>query len=513
MKKFKINIIYLLLGIIVTSCSEDFINLSNPNQLTTGTFWKTQNDAIQATNAIYSTLYYDGLYMRLYPWVMDVRADDCRNTSPWWITDVSLYNVTPDNPCYIATWEHAYKGIWRANQVLENVPKIEMNETLKKRCLAEAKFLRAFFYYHLVIFYNNVPLILKPAGGPDEFYPSQAKPEETWAQIIKDFTEALTDLPTKEEYKAEKFGRETLGRATKGAAAGYLAKSYMVIHEFDKAAPILKDIIDGKYGHYDLIADYRDNFTEANENNVESLFEVQFDRNVGGTVLGWTGDPGPDWSKTSGKAKTYAPLGFGWGDITPTDWIFNEFQKELTKDGELDPRMKASMFFDYPGSKVYGKTWAEAKLPNKCHIRKYLNDDLYPDENEWRSGINERVLRFADILLLYAEALNELNRTSEAYPFIQRVRDRANLPDLAVVKPNMTQDEMRKQIAHERALEFCFEAQRYVDILRWGWYYNNLDELISHDPEFAKWVPGREYMAIPPIEININKNLKQNPGW
>jgi len=318
----------------------------------------------------------------------------------------------------------------------------------------------------------------------------------------------MADLPKMEEY-----GQADVGRATKGAAAGYLAKSYMFIHQFDKAAPILKDIIDQKYGSYALVPNYRDNFTEDNENNEESLFEVQFDRNVGGTTLGWTGDPAPDWSKTSGKARTYAPLKFGWGDITPTDWIFNEFQQELTVNGELDPRVKASMFFDYPGVTVYGKTWTEAKLPNKCHTRKYLNDDHYPDETEWRSDINERVLRYADILLLYAEALNELGRTSEAYPYIQQVRDRAQLSNLQDVKPGMTQQQMRDQIAHERALEFCFEAQRYVDILRWGWYYNNLNTLINHDPEFAKWVEGREVMAIPPTEVNINKNLKQNSGW
>ncbi len=511
MKKFSItkNIAtVLVLSALLSACSEDFINLNNPNQQTTGSFWKTQDDAIQATNAVYSAMYYDGMYMRLWPWIMDVRADDCRNTSPWWITDVSLYNVTPDNPCYIATWEHAYKGVWRANQVLENVPNINMDEKLKKRLLAEAKFMRAFYYYHLVITYKNIPLILTPAHGPQDFYPAQAPEEEVWAQIIKDFTEAMADLPKKEEYSSA-----DVGRATKGAAAGYLAKSYMFIHQFDKAAPILKDIIDQKYGSYALVANYRDNFTEDNENNEESLFEVQFDRNVGGTTLGWTGDPAPDWSKTSGKARTYAPLGFGWGDITPTDWIFNEFQQELTVEGELDPRMKASMFFDYPGVKVYGKTWAEAKLPNKCHIRKYLNDDHYSDETEWRSGINERVLRYADILLLYAEALNELGQTAEAYPYIQQVRDRAHLPNLQDVKPGMNQQQMRDQIAHERALEFCFEAQRYVDILRWGWHYNNLNTLINHDPEFAKWVEGREIMAIPPTEVNINKNLKQNPGW
>lgn len=241
--------------------------------------------------------------------------------------------------------------------------------------------------------------------------------------------------------------------------------------------------------------------------------------NVGGTALGWVDEPQPTWSKTSGKARTYAPLGFGWGDITPTNWIFNEFQLEKTIDGKLDPRIEASIFFnhsDSPSYKVYTRTWAQTGFAaTDIRVKKYLNYKTEKDETEWRSGIHERVLRYADILLLYAECLNELNQTNDSYTYIQIVRDRANLPDLATSKPGMTQQDMRWQIAHERALELCFEAQRYVDILRWGWHDNNAtqDTLIAHDAEFSKWKPGREYLAIPIRELDYNRNLKQNPGW
>ncbi len=179
--------------------------------------------------------------------------------------------------------------------------------------------------------------------------------------------------------------------------------------------------------------------------------------------------------------------------------------------------MKASLFFDYPGSLVYGRPWAdvEASLPNHVHLRKYLNDDDYPNENEWRSEINERILRYADILLLYAEALNELGRTQEAYPYIQEVRDRASLPDLSTTRPGMNQAEMRDWITRERALEFCFEAIRYVDILRWGWLEDPamLEVLKERDAEFENFIEGRHFMAIPPNEVDLNKNLDQDPGW
>jgi hypothetical protein len=289
----------------------------------------------------------------------------------------------------------------------------------------------------------------------------------------------------------------------------------MITQHWNEAEPVLKGIIDGNYGSYSLVENYRDNFTEANENNSESLFEVQFDRDVGGTYLGWDGEPQPDWSKTSGKARTYAPLGYGWGDITPTDWIYDEFMEETTVNDSIDPRAKASMFFDYPGCLVYGTPFNELALPNFVHVRKYLNDDTEADETEWRSGINERILRYSDILLLYAECLNELNRTDEAYPYIQEVRDRAELRDLAVVRPGMTQEEMRDQLDHERALELCFEAHRYVDLVRWGYFDDpaKVQMLIGRDEEYEDWSPGREYLAIPPTELDVNPNLHQNEGW
>jgi hypothetical protein len=508
-----INKILIILGLMVlgTACTEDFVELTNPNDPSTGSFWKTGDDALRGINSVYTALYYDGFYMRLYPWVMDVRADDMRNTSPWWITDLANYVTSPDNPCYFTSWEQAYKGIFWANQVLDYVPDIEMDESLKTRILAEALFLRSLYYYHLVILYENVPLILSVPESADEFFPSQATPDDTWAEVIRGFAEAMEDLPTKEAYSAS-----DLGRATKGAAAGYLAKSYMLTQQWSAAEPILANIISGTYGSYALVDNYRDNFTETNENNEESLFEVQFTRELGGTELGWVGDPQPDWSKTSGKARTYAPLGYGWGDIRPTNWILDEFLEETTIDDEIDPRAKASLFFDYPGCMVYGTPFNDVTtLNDPVYVRKYLNDDTEENEDEWRSGINERILRYADILLLYGECLNELGRTSEAYPYIQEVRDRANLRDLAVVHPNMTQEQMREQLDHERALELCFEAHRYVDLVRWGYFEDQtkVNMLIQRDQEFENWSAGREILAIPPTELDVNSNLEQNDGW
>ena len=138
-----------------------------------------------------------------------------------------------------------------------------------------------------------------------------------------------------------------------------------------------------------------------------------------------------------------------------------------------------------------------------------------PDEKDWRSGINERLMRFSDVLLMYAECQNELDNRAECAKQIQRVRNRASLPDREADFAALSKENMRERIAHERALEFALEGHRFDDIRRWGWLQNptKLDELKSHDPEFKSYVAGREFFSIPQAEIDVNKNLKQNSGY
>jgi hypothetical protein len=153
---------------------------------------------------------------------------------------------------------------------------------------------------------------------------------------------------------------------------------------------------------------------------------------------------------------------------------------------------------------------------NDLFCRKYENGEGgWPDEFDWRSGINERLVRYADVLLMYAECLNENNQTAQAYPYIQLVRDRVNLPDLATAKPGMSQAQMRDQLAHERLLEFCLEGHRFDDIRRWGWLKDatKLAMLKARDPEFNSYLPGREYLPIPQAEIDNNPGIKQNTGY
>jgi len=517
-KIFSYITVFLSLALVTTSCvdDEDLTQL-DPNNDAVDNFWKTDEDALQGVNAAYGSLLTDGTYMRSTPLLLDVKADDSRTNSPWG----SMYNVghfnsnVADPAIYGWAYETYYQGIYRANQVLTNVPGIEFeDEALKNRIIGQAYFLRGLFFFHAVNMFKNVPLPTELAV----YYPQKTQ-EEGWAQVIADFKAAAELLPnTYTGISGLDAGQK--GRATKGAALGYLGKAYLFTKDFSNAKATFKQVID--LGVYSLVTNYRDNFTTANENNSESLFEVQFSRDAGGVDLGWGGAPASGWGKTSARAITYAPRAFGWTDVQPSWALFNEFHDEKTKTGELDPRLDATIFYNKPGGmQLYGKDFATfyASSPadlNDIFCRKYQNSDgQFADEYDWRSGINERLLRYADILLMYAECLNETGDTQGAYTYIQMVRNRVNLPDLATAKPGMTQAQMREQIGHERFLEFPLEGHRFDDIRRWGWLQDpaKLAWLKSRDAEFNTYTAGREYFPIPQLEMDNNPGTIQNESY
>ncbi|WP_291149611.1 RagB/SusD family nutrient uptake outer membrane protein [Flavobacterium sp. UBA7680] len=516
-KIFNYIAVFFSLAVVTTSCvdDEDLTQL-DPNNDAVDSFWKTDQDALEGINAVYGSLLTDGTYMRSTPLLLDAKADDSRTNSPW----PSMYNVghfnsnVADAAIYGWAFETYYQGIYRANQVLTNVPDIQFeNEALKNRILGQAYFLRGLYLFHAVNMFKNVPIPLDV-----EVYHPQKSNEEGWAQVIADFKTAAELLPNS-YVGVTGLDAGQKGRATKGAALGYLGKAYLFTKDFTNARTTFKQVID--LGVYSLVSNYRDNFTTANENNLESLFEVQFSRDAGGVDLGWGGAPASGWGKTSARAITYAPRAFGWTDVQPTWALFNEFQEEKTKTGDVDPRLDATIFYNKPGTKLYGRDFAAfyASSPgdlNDLFCRKYQNSDgEFADEYDWRSGINERLLRYADILLMYAETLNETGDTPGAYTYIQMVRNRVNLPDLSVTKPGMNQDQMREQIGHERFLEFPLEGHRFDDIRRWGWLQNptKLAWLKTRDAEFNSYTAGREYFPIPQLEMDNNPGTKQNDSY
>ncbi|WP_348812763.1 RagB/SusD family nutrient uptake outer membrane protein [Flavobacterium maritimum] len=509
---------FLSLAVVTTSCvdNEDLLQV-DPNVETAGSFWKTDQDAIEGINAAYGSLLTDGTYMRSTPLLLDLKGDDTRSNSPWdAMYNVGRFNSNVSNSAiYGWAYETYYQGIYRCNQVLTNVPGIAMtDETLKNRILGQAYFLRGLYLFHAVNMFKNVPLPTEIA-----VYNPQKTNEEGWAQVIADFKAAADLLPASYD-NVSGLDAGQKGRATKGAALGYLGKAYLFTKDFENAKTNFKKVID--LGVYSLVSNYRDNFTDKNENNSESLFEVQFSREAGGVDLGWGGAPASGWGKTSARAITYGPRAFGWTDVQPTWTLFNEYHDELTTSGAVDPRLDATMFYNKPGGmQLYGQDFATfyAANPgdlNDLFCRKYQNSDgEYANEYDWRSGINERLLRYADVLLMYAECLNETGDTAGAYTYIQMVRNRVGLPNLSTAKPGLSQDGMREQIGHERFLEFPLEGHRFDDIRRWGWLENptKLAWLKARDVEFNSYAAGREFFPIPQLEMDNNPGTVQNPSY
>ncbi|MDP4261336.1 MAG: RagB/SusD family nutrient uptake outer membrane protein [Bacteroidota bacterium] len=523
----KIIYFFVFLILITWGCDKK-LNQSNPNQLTTADYWHTKDQAFAGVTAIYNALTLDGSYMRSFPGLSDSRGDDFTGDSPWLDLDLTGQFIIPSTSAPVFwIWRDFYLVVNRANQVLYYVSKYDasvLTTEEKNRILGQAYFLRGLAFFNLATTFKIIPIMTQPILNAGDYFTPTATEDVIWNQIYADFQAAEANLPISyDNVTGPDKGQK--GRATKGAAAGMLGKSYLYRKEWQKAATQLEKFFPGGplANVYSLMPDYRDNFKDINENNAESLFEVQFTEGFG-TDFNWTFDPAATWKQVTAISVTYGMEGAGFSDYLPTRWIYNEYKLEPTTAGKSDPRLLATIASYEPADNsvsAYGQPWVTfltshgvTNPTTRIYPRKYTNDGLGRPFETPESGINYRVLRYADILLMYAEALNELNRTAEAYPFIQQVRSRASLPNLATVKPNMTQAQMRDQLAHERALEFAIEGQRIHDLIRWGWFDDpaKLALLKSRDPDFNTYTPGNEWLPIPQQELDVNKNLLPNPA-
>ncbi|HEX6536827.1 MAG TPA: RagB/SusD family nutrient uptake outer membrane protein [Gemmatimonadaceae bacterium] len=489
----------VVLGAAIAGCQAD-TDITNPNQPDSQTFWKTQSDALQGINATYNALLRLGTFLRWQGFTYDIRSDIGYSPSPW--TDLANFNkftfATYDFDVNHDTWNDSYTLVFRANQVIANVPSIDMDATLRDRIVGEAKFLRALTYFHLMTLYGaHIPLITAPPLPGDR--PASSDSATVWAQIEQDLTDAKGALPAS-------YDGADLGRATSGAAQALLGKVLLQERKWSAAATELQAVIQS--GRYSLAADYGSNFTPAGRNNSESLFEVQ----VGDpTLAGSQGVPGLNIAKMIGAC------GPGYCDGRPTPWFFAQFFKDSTVDGKVDPRLDATLFWNKPGGEdVYGVPFASRYAdalanhrPDTLYFKKY-GEYWIPGDQSWDANIDYKVLRYADVLLMYAEALNEQGQTDEAYPYVNQVRQRVNLKPLPT---GLDQTGMRDAILHERLLEFGLEGQRWLDLGRQN-LFADLDALKAHDPEFQFFTPNKsELLPIPTAEINLNPSIVQNPGW
>jgi len=516
MKTYKKIISILILLTLIIGC-EKKLELQNPNMFTTDLYWQTDNDFLQGLAATYKV--FDTPWFGGYWGIKGIEIANGKGDDVFLINDVpclyALQSFTNDPNCkeVLAVFTQFYNGIFRANQIIEKAPDAPISDGSKKQYLAEAKFLRGLNYFGLAINFGNVPIRLKVPGTKEDYFLQKSPEADVWKQVFKDLLDAQADLPV--AYPAE-----WTGRATQGAATGFLGKAYLYYAQYDntyfaKAETELAKLLKAPYT-YDLMENYGDNFRPETDNNKESLFEIEF-QYVGGTVP-WQ-YAGADQTLGSVAGKEFGPAeAGGWFEFYPTNKIFDEFMKEKTADGKVDTRAYASIVWDggttdtlYYYQKVYNLTNFPNPYGFKCRLRKYQNwwgKDEKPVGLDQVSEINEKCLRFADILLLYGEALTMQDKVSDAYVPINRVRARAKL---AALPAGYSKDQMMTEIRHQRMIEFFREGQRFYDLKRWGLLETEMAN--TDKPNHENFTMKYQYYPIPQAEIDANPGITQNPPW
>ena len=412
-------------------------------------------------------------------------------------------------------WREHYTAIFRANQVLDHIGNVPFsNETHKDDLIGQTKFLRAFYYFYLTALWDNVPLVLNTSSAADK--PMQASADEVLIQIEEDLEDAITKLPSTRD-------ANNYGRPTKGAAYGLLAKAYAQHHKWEDAKRCLEWLVDGEgKNYYTLVSNWADNFSNYTEDNKESLYEIHFSltNKVGFDQTDNYLDPNAQLGTQI--EMNQAPTGIGWNNIEARRWLVDYYKREQTTDGKNDSRLFYTLWYDGAASDfqlIYGSPW-NSDWGNRVFIKKYSTDAsplYYWNDNNFRS------LRYADMLLLYAEALNELNATppSKAIECLNRVRNRVNLSNIEDSKYyngsqiSTNKDAFREHLKIERALELAMECVRWVDLKRWGINdQTTLNELKARDSDFNNFIIGKSIrMPIPQSEVDNNPNLNQNDQY
>lgn len=488
MKKY-IAIITLLL-IAGTSCKKSFLQLEDPTRISSEDLYQDANGLALAVNAAYGALQdiygksSGGVGMYLFG---DVPSDNSTAlVSGAALGDFDLFTVAPENTNLQTQWQNLYRCIARCNAIIARAPAISMTATLRDRYIGEVKFLRALSYFNAVRIWGGVPLVTKEIASVDESLGyNRETAANVYVQIEQDLTDAEAILPAT-------YTGTDLGRATSGAAKAMLGKVYLTEGKFDKCKAELAALLPratNAWG-YDLVTNYADVYSTTNELNKEIIFAVRYTKGGYGT-----GSPFLNWFTPQQSGSTIATIGGASGFNTVTQDLFDAFPA-------TDPRRDLSI------AKYTGTTSA-------FYSRKYIDvpANAYDSNNDWI------VIRYADVMLMYAEAENELNGPAGAISYVNDIRKRA----YAGVANNLTaaqtasQASMRLAIETERRLELNMEGHRWFDLVRTN---RAVDVMNAH---FTKYqikngstvvqitAPHALLFPIPLREIQLNPNLTQNP--
>lgn len=498
-KKSKILLVLVLLPLL-WSCDKA-LEEKPKTFFTEETFYQTEQDAILAVNGIYETLGggasnrgWEGVYFSNY-WTVTALTSDEGDVSPHNgnpnYRQLPNFSYGPTNEVVLNVWSDFYVAINAANLALQHIPNIEMDKDLKNRLLGEASFMRGLFYFELVRLFGEVPLVLEGTKSfEDSSYEGRTPIAEIYGQIVADFTFAEQNLPPS-------FTGADNGRPTAYSAKAYLAKVYLTQGiEYQAAKSKLEDIINS--GQFALWDDYADVFKIANNNGKEVVYSINFDSQGTGLDLIWEGAH----LTFRTLPLEYRSIGVNAGDLEiPTEHLYEQFD-------DLDRRKEVTFITEdiISGVRV---------TFNRPHIGKYWDRIAEPKVNN--TGNDLQLIRYADVLLMYAEVLNEMNNgpTNDALIAINEIRKRARyadgairdvLPDLGV---GLTYQEFKDALLEERFKEFVWEGQRWFDLVRFDQFVEKVKEA---KPNSAVR-PENQRLPIPQRERDVNKKLTQNDGY
>ncbi len=512
------NILIVSLLVVFTSCSKNYLERPSLTNLAAENFWKTEQDALLGIHAIYDVLQdriqysgnLNGFAAAGFP-MYDCFGDNVFNATGWLFVGPGNYmigNVDPNYQLFNTLWGSLYRGVGRANLAIENIgkmPTTAISEQKKNQLLAQAYFLRGLFYSHIAVYFQDAPLILKLQTLQEAYVPKNTY-QEIADQVIKDLKFAADNLPN--SYPAAQYGY-----ATKGAALGILSRFYLYNGNYQGVLDATSTLMTMGYS---LESNYAQLFTEAGESSREILFSVRFNQDVSAnnelfsatflTIPRVESAPMKnlveDYLCTDGRPITTSPL---YNPATPRN--------------NRDPRCTATIYFTGDIFLTDLNRAFTGNTATRFGQRKYVRRSASATGIAVSSpgGQDFIVIRYADVLLMRAEALLETNQLPEVYTLINQVRARVSMPTVQSVDgSSLSQAALRTILRRERRVELAVEGLRFMDLKRWGAMQQAFQRIAADAvPGYAPTYRGlkSETFPIPQSELNINNKLIQNVPW
>ncbi len=512
----------VLSAVSLTSCN-GWLTEPAPGITKLEDFFSNGQTAIQATTAAYVPLMweYNGTYFSEW-FIGDVMSDDALKGGQTIgdmadVYDLENWKTNTNNGVALEYYRAQYQGIGRCNLALDQIPNMStdtvMNESVQKRLIGELHYLRAYYYFRLVRTFGGVPKIDFVILSADKWQQPRATAEEIYDFIIEDLKIANQNLWHRSEYSSS-----DLGRATKGAAQAMLLKANLYTQNYQAAKAWGDSIISSN--EYDLVPNFFSNYTLAGENSIESVFEIQYMEEATSDYGEGNGFSRGSYTPVLTRSRS-SQLGGGWGFNKPTQNLYNAFEandprRDLTILNPTDAQIDNPEEEIYLGSRYLNRKimWIEldGTIPGLAHNS--------------RGPLNNKQIRYADVLLMYAEAACETGDLAAAKSALEQVRARARnlssaenvLPEFPYGNYSDNQDDLRKAIRQERRTELAMEGHRWFDICRWGIAKEVMDaykatETAECRAQMAEFIKGKhELLPIPSKEIELNP-MTQNPGY